>query len=649
MSSANNTPTYYNFELWYMDMTTWETSERRFPAGAVLVSDTALSSTELTEHTTSQAKMVRLGDHGTTGGTDTHTHDFGYTVDSASTGDFATNNSSQHDISINYGLIRSYYVSAAYDHAHGTGTITSATATSFPGRVRTRLYKANSTTSKAESGVICFTDSTPSGYWTPMTSWSTYFLASYQTDAYILGSATHTHTVSGTSPSHNYGYNNVTVWGDPAPYENFVYETMATHSHTISPTVDNGDDTPQYVYLVPIKLNTTLLHVNTYTSTAALDALILKHQTSAYSMAMKDKKVLNRSAGFKTQLSKYDIDKTYTHDAKITLRGEPTYDMEGTLLRTYTSGIGASLDLAILTDYINMSMRLIRLWEPQGAPVLDSIMKAWVDQIDGIDQETQIMYLNNNLDFAAGSDLDDKWGDIYELPRLASETDDHYRKRIKAYVTMQTGSGTKATLESVIDTIIHIYGDSEVTTRRPGYIDVHFTTGEALHAAYSNLSLLNYVLPSAVAAGISYTLYITYTDYTMDLMSKGTNVFPWTMQSYVKKPDVEAFHYMVAMLADQKDKTYTADTLVMDTFEKLTYIITTLVNIFSKAYSMVSTFKKARTKSYTHTAILKQLDFEKDYDMNSRIISTIYVQSYLDMLAKKTRTCDACFMTVRLV
>ena len=247
ISSANNDPEYYSFALIYMDLATWEASERRFPQDALVFSQGALSWSEVSRDTSADGKLIMLSSTpGQVGGTATRSHNATVTLGSGG------GSASIYVVTLNAG---NYEIAA--NHTHGvSGTITSSALTTKPARITTRIYAANVLTTKALAGVVCMVDDTPSANWT-IVNWTGKFLESANTDATSTGSSTQTHTgLSGTSgiPSNSGSQ----VYSYQAYSEDSA--VLRTHTHTFTFDLGSANIEPLYYNLVPVSLNSTLVH-----------------------------------------------------------------------------------------------------------------------------------------------------------------------------------------------------------------------------------------------------------------------------------------------------------------------------------------------------------------------------------------------------
>jgi hypothetical protein len=154
-------------------------------------------------------------------------------------------------------------------------------------------------------------------------------------------------------------------------------------------------------------------------------------------------------------------------------------------------------------------------------PVMDSISVGLAQRFDWLQQGIQVFSLFNKIEYAKGSDLDDHWGQIYDLPRLTGETDEDYRTRLQNYVRVLTGSGTIPATQAVMDSLIGFPGGTRITSLWPGRAIIDFTSVDAMRVAKSRRSLIDSVLPGMFAAGIDYELILPFLDVIYKAAVKG--------------------------------------------------------------------------------------------------------------------------------
>ncbi len=247
VTSGDNNPLSIHFSLIWIDLSYWEAYVRRFPENTVLLSDVLLDWAEVERYSTADGRLMMIGSTpGTLQGEATEGHDVTIALNS-----FDTN--SGYSTFYQSGSSGSYY-RVPGSHSHTSGAPAKSTAEStMPARIRTRILKTLSLTTKALQGIICFFDDTPSANWSIMTGWDGRFVESYNSDATAIGSSVHGHEeISGTSggPSSTTGRK---VYGDTEA--NLAYNN---HVHPWICDLEESNHEPEYVYLVPAKLLTTL-------------------------------------------------------------------------------------------------------------------------------------------------------------------------------------------------------------------------------------------------------------------------------------------------------------------------------------------------------------------------------------------------------
>ena len=239
ISSNNNDPPYYGLDLIYMDFAAWEANERRFPAGAVVLSSQALSEDAyLARFTAADGKFIMNTTPAATGGTVTP---------------------QSHRCQGTTGITGSatYWVGGGYDmcansqgHNHSID-LYSDSKYQGPRQLVTRLYEALAQTLNAQVGTVVFCDNAPGPNWEIQTGWKDANLMPGNSNPTLSGADTHTQAISGNSSTATVPYTNASG----APY-NVVVQRI--HSHAINATLSSASHVPPSVLLVPIKLKVTL-------------------------------------------------------------------------------------------------------------------------------------------------------------------------------------------------------------------------------------------------------------------------------------------------------------------------------------------------------------------------------------------------------
>ncbi len=234
ITNNNNNPPGYGLDIIYMDLATWEASEKRFPSGAVLMSNGSLVDAELSRFTDADGKYIYHATPGTSVGTSSAQS---HTV-SGTTG---TGGSSSHAYGGTGGSAANYA-----DHTHSVSLATTSTYPE-PANLVTRLYYTLKQTSKALAETVVFVDGSVGSNWEILLSWSGYSLKSGDSDPTTSGTDTHTQTFSGASG--NYSNARQETWGGSG-----WYGRLSPHGHTISGTLSAASHVPLSKQIVPARL-----------------------------------------------------------------------------------------------------------------------------------------------------------------------------------------------------------------------------------------------------------------------------------------------------------------------------------------------------------------------------------------------------------
>jgi len=242
IGNANNTPPGYGLDIIYIDMSVWESQWRRFPQGAMILSDGVLQDAGyLTFSSGLVGKYIVNAEPGTTfGNSDAHAHSV-----SASTSN--ANGCYDHHHHGYTGWV------SCKDHHHNI-SLNSGSLVIEPRNLVTRLYEVTAKTSKALAGTVVFVDGSTSANWSILSGWADGNLKIGDSNPTISGSDTHTHSFSGNTsgPIQFDGANNLDGRDGTEP------GLSPGHTHPVSGTLASTSHVPQSKYLVPAKLTTTL-------------------------------------------------------------------------------------------------------------------------------------------------------------------------------------------------------------------------------------------------------------------------------------------------------------------------------------------------------------------------------------------------------
>jgi hypothetical protein len=504
-----------------MDYADWLKNVKSFPSNSVFLAKDSLNWDEVQLFDAPNGCYIRLGNVGGAGGSNNHLHGLTGQLDNVSLkAQVVGSGPDLPTLSLNIPI-----------HKHSFEGNTNLAA-SEPVHVTCPLYIAKSGTTKAMAGVICFTDdsSVCPDKWSFAIDLFDNFVLAGDSFSPSTGNNDHTHTPSGIPSSlvTTTSATSLQSTGSPIEFQN----VPLSHNHLVDTSISRADHVPPCITLIPMQLTQTIAKFSTYNKSALMSFGVKKGVPLNYTMFLPKKKESSSMLSVSSDVSKFNLDTFLNVDLSTKRSKFLGYDYD--LLLAGKKYFGYSLDaLLVFTSHeFAVSMRLLNSWLPQGEPVLDAIMKGWIDQIQKVDNEIQVMYLNSSLDYAIGTDLDTKWGEIYGVPRFSNESDDVYRQRIKTYTTMQTGSGTKNTIESILDTVTGEAGSSRVETCFPGQVKVFFDSSTALHTAYDHKTLIEYLLQQALATGIYYNIYYSFYDFLVTVNCKGPLESSWIMDFF---------------------------------------------------------------------------------------------------------------------
>lgn len=238
--SSNNDPLYYSYALWRIDLGIWDANYRNFPAEATVLAKSTISCLGMDRFSSGDGRLIKLGSPGTSGGRSVHTdHSISVTLASM------TPDGGGDEYSASIGAPRT-------THGH-TATLPSVASNSIiPAYIQLRLYRVTSETDRAPQNIICFFDGTPNSNWTQLGLGDSMFPMGSDSDPTTGGADSHGH--SGTEcTSTDYKTSSAV-----RAHYTYVYNSLQTHHHSVTITLNSASHVPQYVSLCPYYLNTTL-------------------------------------------------------------------------------------------------------------------------------------------------------------------------------------------------------------------------------------------------------------------------------------------------------------------------------------------------------------------------------------------------------
>lgn len=613
---SDNDPSYYTLALWRIDLDVWEAAWRCFPAESVILAKSTISCNGFSRFSLADDKLIKLGNPGASGGRAAHTDHV--TVLSLS----AVTPSNVTDPAMGSGYDYAWY---AY-HGHSCTINEASSSTILPARTKTRLYRATSDTDQAPQNIVCFFDGTPSTNWTSL-DWTDFLMGS-DTDPTSEGENSHGHSsISGTSSAY---YASTINWApdrDGACYK--------IHDHNVYTSLESSDHTPLYVKLCPYYLNTTLYHIYTHDETYGSDLLTKLIPTRPVNMDMwltTDGELF----WVMDQLLQNTFDETYTTDLiSMLVDVDKTYTLDTIYKTIFTRAM--SMGIELIHPHVNygVTIRIIkRVVSPP--PVIDTMAKSWVSQFEKVRRGIIGMEWANKLESATGNELDEKWGaeGIFDLPRMANETDYNYAKRIQTHTLVMICNGTKPKCEEIIDTIIGKPGETIISTRWPARAIINFDTADGMKAAKNHESLIEYTAPKMFAAGIEWSMVLPYIEYVMNFTTTGPVNLTYDIQTLIKILDQSKTYTADIVTMLQNLKTIGMDTQLQQKKLKtlrifLRLLVTnstdlTLSTIIRRAYLKSALLDILLNKSVTKTVLMKS--YIKNTNVTCSYISDLWIE-----------------------
>ena len=286
---------------------------------------------------------------------------------------------------------------------------------------------------------------------------------------------------------------------------------------------------------------------------------------------------------------------------------------------------------------ILMSVSLVPAYELTipSSSVMNALVWAWAETFDSVWRKMETMANALKLEHATDTYLDDAWGQIFDLPRIYQETDTAYRDRLKTRTTILTSSGTKSNCETIIDSIIGMFGETTVTTRYPSSVQITFSSIDAMRIAKEKQDTLNYLIPQMVAAGISYNLCLPFIDYFVETYVKGPLTLSHTMRYALLHRNSDLTYNANVINTIQPELSYDADMTIMNHHIKQ-LLVGSLFSIEKlKTYSMLAGLFGTQNKILLMDSINKKNNIIKQFIVDQYLQKFNLNKQYnLSMLSK---------------
>ena len=225
------------------------------------------------------------------------------------------------------------------------------------------------------------------------------------------------------------------------------------------------------------------------------------------------------------------------YGVNLLLAIRPAFDYTIDSMLMKVSKLGIPISLYLKNDVARYEMNILISSNPANRipseSVINTLFWTYGDMFDSIWRKMDTMTSEAIISRAYGSQLDDFWGTIYELPRRTGYTDEQFRQYLSSYNDVLRGCGTIPNCKIIIDRIIGIDGETNIETRWPCNIKITFTSDAGMRAAIKNKSVIDSMIPRMIASGISSDLLIPLIDYDMDIRTLGHMEFAYFVGAYL--------------------------------------------------------------------------------------------------------------------
>jgi hypothetical protein len=195
--------------------------------------------------------------------------------------------------------------------------------------------------------------------------------------------------------------------------------------------------------------------------------------------------------------------------------------------------------------------RIVRARPAAVPPVIDTWYNALAHRFDYLQMAIQVFGQMNKIQYAKGSDLDNIWGKIYNLPRLTGESDENYRSRLQTYTSVLVGcGGYKETLD-VLNFLAGVRTGVTLGTVWPARVIISSDNVDVLRNIKNRMDSFQEVLPKLFAAGIDWEIQLSYLDYYTVAYIAGDRSLPALMRSAIRGDSSIDIRTSAAVSADR--------------------------------------------------------------------------------------------------
>lgn len=404
VGAASNAIPYFTFRLIYADLSTLESPANRFlPEGAIVFAESTIDCSELTRLSSADGYYAKAAStYANTGGSLAHTHSVTFNLGASTESAWGEYLTVYHLSSV-----------AHKNHAHPNNvSVTSTSGNLSPRTLTTRWYLVNTNTNRLLAGIVCLFDGTPSSNWSILTGWNGGFLKSGGQNAAISEGSAHTHTASATSSANDLGESWRTKSGTGT--------AVSPHTHNVTLSLASASPEPPYVLLVPAKLNVTLVQQQTRSQTYNIGLYMKAVRSSDHQISTRLRVAQSTLHDMNTRMTlTFGQDHGLRTDVMV-MRSTSHNLSTRFKTRRFVAHMAAVTLKSYATPY-EFTTRLIRTAiEPP--PVIDTLYRSFIEQLNWTYQQLQKLDVARDIDANVGSDLDEKWGRVYDIPRLTANS-----------------------------------------------------------------------------------------------------------------------------------------------------------------------------------------------------------------------------------
>jgi len=252
----------------------------------------------------------------------------------------------------------------------------------------------------------------------------------------------------------------------------------------------------------------------------------------------------------------------YSTDLLLKDINEITFDVDINVLGRFWSQYKMGISLTYNAAAYGMSLRLVRPYGPNDT-IINTLYHSWIDQLNKVSMKMDNSVLANRIEYATGLELDTRWGLVLDLPRMTSEQDDNYRKRLQAATKILTGCGTKANCEEILSFLVDEPDSARIEQGEPGNVRIYWDTDSACRRGKELSTLVNLLIPKMLAAGIEYTIYHPFKDYEMGMFLLGSGFSHYNTDLLLRKLNLDCSWTMRTRVVLKQLLDYQIDLLIL--------------------------------------------------------------------------------------